>query len=243
VACAACVWACIFSAGATTTIADSASLPTTFVRMPSPASPAEAPRAENPRPRERQRRGDVGGSPAFRLGPPDEGRRTSPALVFGTGTTVDGPAQLVAYGWEAEADSSPADFCVWIENVRHRYAEFGTCGIALGKTTRGPIAIDMDVQTSGPRSARATAVGGRISPEVAAVQLYFRRPGSKKRFHVKAILGQVDGDLQQRLKQPAPFGFFYAKVRGALRLATFHAQALDAAGNVIGGKHGLTPQY
>jgi hypothetical protein len=214
---------------------------TTFVRMPPPEPPVEAPRAEDPP--SRPRRGDIGGPPVFKLGPPDEGRRTSPALVFGTGQTVGGPVQLVAYGWEAEADSPPADFCIWIENTRHRYAEFGTCGVPLGKTRPGPVAIDMDVQTVAPRSARATAVGGRISPKVAAVRLYFRRPGSKKRFHVTAIVGQVDGDLQRRLKQPAPFGFFYAKVRGALRFGAFHAQALDAGGNVIGAKHGLTPQY
>jgi hypothetical protein len=47
-------------------------------------------------------------------------------------------------------------------------------------------------------------------------------------------VAQVDRDLERRLKQPAPFGFFYAKVRGLVGFGEFHAQALDAEGRVIG---------
>jgi len=77
-------------------------------------------------------------------------------------------------------------------------------------------------------------VGGRVSPDVAAVRLYFHRPGSKKQHRVDAIVAQVGGDLQNRLKQPAPFGFFYARVRGVMPFGAFKAQALDAEGKVIG---------
>jgi hypothetical protein len=51
---------------------------------------------------------------------------------------------------------------------------------------------------------------------------------------VVALVTQVNGDLQRRLKQPVPFGFFYAKVRGLVRFGAFKAQALDSSGNVIG---------
>lgn len=178
-------------------------------------------------------KGEVGGPPTVRLGPPDEGTQTSPSLVIGVGSVVDGPVQIVAQGWEGEADSPPADFCVWIEQPPDDI-QFGTCGLALERGGRRSVAVDMDVQTVAPKSARATSVGGRISPDVTAVRLYFRRPGSRKRHRVNAIVAQVDGELQRRLGQPAPFGFFYAKVRGLIPFGAFRAQALDASGRVIG---------
>lgn len=178
-------------------------------------------------------RGEVGGPPSVTVGPPDEGTRTSPALVIGVGSVLGSPVQIISYGWKPEADSPPADFCVLVEHPP-RDTEFGTCGTALSRERRGVIAFDMDVQTVAPRSARATSVGGRVSPDVAAVRLYFHRPGSKMQQRVDAIVAQVGGDLQSRLKQPAPFGFFYARVRGALSLGAFKAQALNAEGKVIG---------
>lgn len=183
-------------------------------------------------------KGEVGGPPGIPVGPPDEGTRTSPALVIGVGSVLGGPVQIVSYGWKPEADSPPADFCVLVEHPP-RETEFGTCATALRKERRGVLALDMDVQTVAPKSARATSVGGRVSPDVAAVRLYFHRlyfhrPGSKKRHSVNAIIAQVGGDLQGRLRQPAPFGFFYARVRGALPFGAFKAQALNAKGEVIG---------
>lgn len=212
---------------------------TFWVDMPPPDPPAEPPEGEAAP--KAPRKGEIGGPPAFRLGPPDEGVRTSPELVFGTGRTIGGPVQLVAYGWEAW-DSSPGDFCVWIEHVRRREKESGTCGIALSQEGSSPIAIDLEAQIVGSKPARATIVGGRISPDVAAVRIYFHRAGSRKRHHLDAVVGQVSGDLQQRLKQPAPFGFFYAKVHGQARFRALYAQALDADRHVIGKAHGLTGQ-
>jgi hypothetical protein len=180
-----------------------------------------------------QSKGEVGGPPSIRLGPPDEGTQTSPALVIGQGAVIDGPVELVAYGWESEADSPPADFCVWVEHPP-REIQFGTCGTALSRSGRNPIAIDLDAQVVAPKIARATEVGGRISLRVSAVRLYFRRPGSKKPHRVNAVVAQVDGDLQQRLGQPVPFGFFYAKVHGVVGFGEFHAQALDAEGKIVG---------
>lgn len=202
------------------------------VLMPPPDPSDEASPKEEATPKA-PRKGEIGGPPAFKLGPNPEGIRTSAELVFGTGSSIDGPVQLVAYGWKPEADSPPADFCVSVETVRLREEEFGTCGIALGHGRPGPAAIDLDSQTVAPKGARATAVGGRISPDVAAVRVYFHRRGSRKLHWANAIVGQVSGDLQKRLKQPAPFGFFYAKVHGLVRFGGFRVQALDADGNVI----------
>jgi hypothetical protein len=137
-----------------------------------------------------QSKGEVGGPPSIRLGPPDEGTQTSPALVIGQGAVIDGPVELVAYGWESEADSPPADFCVWVEHPP-REIQFGTCGTALSRSGRNPIAIDLDAQVVAPKIARATEVGGRISLRVSAVRLYFRRPGSKKPHRVNAVVAQV----------------------------------------------------
>jgi hypothetical protein len=101
----------------------------------------------------------------------------------------------------------------------------------------------MQTQRVAPKHARFTAIGGRIAPDVAAVRLYFHRHGSPKRSSVEAILGRVDCDLHRRLKQPAPFGFFYAKIGGLVRLSAFKAQALDLSGKIIGtaGGYLLSP--
>jgi hypothetical protein len=159
--------------------------------------------------------GEVGGPPSVKLGPPDEGTQTSPAFVIGVGSVLGYPVQIVSYGWKAEADSPPADFCVWVEQPP-RGIEFGTCGRSLERARGGVIALDMDVQTVAPRSARATSVGGRVSPDVAAVRLYFHRPGSKKQRRVNAIVAQVGGDLQDSLKQPAPHSVSSTRGFGAL---------------------------
>lgn len=212
---------------------------TTFwVNMPPPDPPDEAPKEEVTS--KRPRKGETGGPPTFRLGPPDEGIRTSPELVFGTGRSIDGPVQLVAYGWEPYDDSLPNGFCVGIEILRLREKELGLCGSVLSQEKGNQIAIDLESGVVGPKPARTTTVGGRISPDVAAVRIYFHRVGSRKRHRVDAIVGQVDGNLQQRLKQPAPFGFFYAKVHGQARFKALYAQALDTDGKVIGRAHGFT---
>lgn len=182
--------------------------------------------------------GRVGGSPAIKLGPPYEGTRTSPALVIGFGSTLDRATQLVAFGWNPEPDSPPANFCLWIERPP-REVEFGACAAPLDEEDGA--AIDMQTQTLARRPGRSTAVGGRVAPRVAVVRLYFHRPKGVKRRRVDALVAQVDGDLQRRLKQSAPFGFFYARVRGIVRFGAFKAQALDSSGNVIGTAGGGAP--
>jgi hypothetical protein len=178
-------------------------------------------------------KGEVGGPPTLALGPPDEGSKASPALVIGVGSALHRTVELVAYAWKPPADlAGEGDFCIWAEQPP-KEVEYGTCASALSGAS--PIAIDMQTQLLlAPKRAQFTAIGGRIAPEVAAVRLYFHRHGSRKRLRVYAIIGRVAGDLQRKLKQPAPFGFFYAKVRGLVRFSAFKAQALDPSGNVIG---------
>lgn len=176
--------------------------------------------------------GEVGGPPTIALGPPDEGTQASPALVIGAGSVLNRRVELVAYAWKPPADSFEGDFCIWAEQPPEEI-EFGTCATALGAESKA-VAVDMQIQQISPRHARSTTIGGRIAPEVAAVRLYFHRPSSKKRHRVDGLVSQVDGDLQQRLKQPAPFGFFYARVRGLVRFSAFKVQALDSSGNVLG---------
>jgi hypothetical protein len=181
-------------------------------------------------------KGEVGGPPSIELGSPDEGTRTSAALVFAVGSAFDRPVELVAYAYKSPADSPEAVFCVWAEKPSQEI-EYGTCAAALSET-ESPIVFDMQTQQLRPKPERSTVLGGRITPEVAAVRLYFRRPGTQKRVTVDALIGQVDGDLQRRLKQPAPFGFFYAEVRGLVRFRAFKAVALDSSGEVIGTARG-----
>jgi len=179
-----------------------------------------------------QGKGEVGGPPTIVLGSPDEGTKISPALVIGVGSVLHRPVELVAYAWKPPADlAGEGDFCIWVEQPPEE-VEYGTCATALGGAS--PIAVDLKTQLVAPKRARFTAIGGRITPGVAAVRLYFHRSGSGRRLKVDALVSQVAGDLQRQLKQPAPFGFFYAKVRGLIRFSAFKAQALDSSGNVIG---------
>lgn len=115
--------------------------------------------------------------------------------------------------------------------------------IGTGTKFRPPGTRDSSVEglsrTRFPDFVRSTTVGGRVAPGAAAVRLYFHRPKRGKRRRVDALVAQVDGDLQRRLKQPAPFGFFYARVRGVVRFGVvrfgaFRAQALDSSGTVSG---------
>jgi hypothetical protein len=176
-------------------------------------------------------KGQVGGPPTVALGPPDEGKQTTPELVIGRGRTAGGPAEIVAYGWEAEKDSGPADFCVWVEQLPDEILA-GACEVAPGHP--GSIGMEMKIKAIWPKSARATYVGGLLSPDVASVRISFRRPGSERRFRANPVLGWVRGALQQRLGQPAPFGFYYAKVTGHVKFSQVRAEALNAEGEVTG---------
>jgi hypothetical protein len=85
-----------------------------------------------------------------------------------------------------------------------------------------------------PKAARATEIGGLVSPDVRAVRLVYSYRGAERRHRASAIMGRVTGELQRRLGQPNPFGFYYVKVPGLVDLRHIRAQALDAKDKVIG---------
>jgi hypothetical protein len=188
-------------------------------------------------------KGEVGGPPSIPLGPPDEGKQMTPAVVIGRGTTFGGAVELVSYGWLAPRDSAPPggrnQFCIWIEHLPDEISP-GTCDAALDPRGGREIAIDDVIHGLGSAAQRFTEIGGRVSPDVASVRVAFRRPGNRS-YTVAAVVGQVAGELQAKLKQSAPFGYFAAKIHGLVSLKSIRVRALDASGLVIDTTRGLTP--
>jgi hypothetical protein len=93
------------------------------------------------------------------------------------------------------------------------------------------------------RGPRATDIDGALSPEVDHVVASFNR--NHKPQKQRALVAQVNGDLQQDLEQPDPFGYFVLTVRGKPPWGTFRFIAYDSGGavldkiNMCGG--GFTP--
>jgi hypothetical protein len=187
-------------------------------------------------------KGQVGGPPTLPLGPADEGKKITPALVIGRGPTYDGHAEITAFGWKPPADDPEGgkQFCTWIEYPPETI-EFGTCGPAGTPPANGVIEIDSESNiVGGPPKDRWTRASGLITPKVSEVRVTFRRHGVKK--HANAVVGQVTAALQQKLDQPARFGYWDVKLRGGVKFSSLHAQALDADGNVLGSAKHLTSQ-
>jgi hypothetical protein len=181
------------------------------------------------------RKGQVGGPPTIPVGKPDEGRKVTPAFVIGRGQSYDGPMEIVAYGMR-DSEVPGKEYCVLLEYLTTQDVEFGICGVDPREPLSGnnEIQIDSQIQLISPKRLRWSEVGGRVAPNVAQVRVTFHRHGSSKLFHSNAIVAQVSGALQQKLGQPVPFGFFDARVRGLAPSRSFHVQALDANGNVVG---------
>lgn len=180
-------------------------------------------------------RGQVGGRPTISLGHPDEGTRTTPDLVIGRGATPSGTVELVAYGWLPPSDSSPSDprkqLCVWTEHPP-REISFGMCGSPLDPNGDQKIAIDSQIQGLGKPAQRFTEVGGRLTPDVASVRVFYRRDGREE--SGLATVAQVTDDLQRKLHQAMPFGYFNAKLRGRVPWKSVRVEAFDQAGAPLG---------
>ena len=180
--------------------------------------------------------GQVGGPPTIALGPPDEGKRTTPDVVIGRGDTFGGPVELVAYGWRAPHDAIPSSprkqFCVWVEYLPEEIS-YGTCNRALDPSYEGKVIIDSRVQALGPPGQRYTEIGGRLAPGVASVQVSYAS-GDHKLSVVNATVAQVTGSLQHKLHQPAPFGYFDAKIPDLVRFSAIRVRAYDRSGNFVG---------
>jgi hypothetical protein len=179
-------------------------------------------------------KGQVGGPPTMAIGglSAEEGKKTTPAIVIGRGHAYDGPVEIAAFGFKPPPDDPVGgkQFCVLVE-YPPRDINFGSCGSALEPLEGGAIEINSQQQALGPKPVRYTEIGGVINPEVAKVRLFYHRHGDKKRAHV--VIGHVTAELQNKLKQPALFGYFDAKVRGLVGFARFRARAYDAGGHLL----------
>jgi hypothetical protein len=179
-------------------------------------------------------RGQVGGPPTIALGPPDEGKRTTPDLVIGRGDTPTGAVELVGYGWLAPRDSLPQgpreQLCIWVEHLPKEISP-GMCGPLLDPEGGQKIAIDDRIGRLGKPAQRFIEIGGRLTPDVASVRISYRRNG--RRASGMAVATQVAGELQDRLHQPTPFGFFDLRIRGQVRWRSIQVQAFDDAGAVL----------
>lgn len=181
------------------------------------------------------KRGQVGGSPSIALGPPDEGDRTTPDLVIGRDDTSSGTVELVAYGWLAPADSLPygprKQICVWAEHPPEEIS-YGICGLPLDPSGNQRIAIDSRIGALGKPAQRFVEVGGRLTPDVASVRVSYSRNGRKE--STMATVAQVTGELQRKLHQAVPFGYFNARLRGRVPWRSVRVGAFDNTGAPLG---------
>jgi hypothetical protein len=182
-------------------------------------------------------KGEIGGPPSTALGPPPHGvKQITPAIVIGRGKRPAGRLELAAYGWNPSqgSESSQIGLCIWIEQPPTEFKR-GRCGSV---SELAPSAIPIRVYNISslivPKSKGSwTELSGSVAPSVASVQVLFSRDGSPQQYRVNAVVAQVSGELQARLKQPAPFGYFVAKIRGSVVRKTLHVRAFDAAGHLI----------
>ena len=179
-------------------------------------------------------RGEVGEPPSRPLGPPDEGKRLTPDYVIGRAPQARGHVEIASYGWLAPKDSGAPyrkQLCTWIEHVPGS-TDFASCGSGAQMAEEGfPLRLEMHVEALGHK--RTTEFGGMLLPEVATVEVRFHRRGRRKASHAAAIVTQVSGELQERLKQPDPFGYFFAQVKGLISQRVMTVLAFDEEGHLI----------
>lgn len=185
----------------------------------------------------RKGKGKIGGRPSTRLTPPDQGKQTTPALVIGRGHLFGGPVEIAGAGWSAPKyfeTPGGGQFCVWVEFL----AELSTssmCGpvaqIASGKETVYFESFREGMGTNGPREVELT---GSLVPDVASVQVSFRRRGNPRIFQTSAVVAFISGELQKSLEQPSPFGYFVIRVRGQFIASSLRIRALDKEGHFVG---------
>lgn len=106
------------------------------------------------------------------------------------------------------------------------------CGPLLDPKGDRKIAIDDQIQALGKPARRWTEIGGRLTPDVASVRISYRRDGRKA--SGMATVAQVAGEIQRKLHQPSPFGYFDLRIRGRVPWRSIRVQAYDSAGAVLG---------
>jgi hypothetical protein len=105
------------------------------------------------------------------------------------------------------------------------------CGPLLDPEGGQKIAIDDRIGRLGKPAQRFTEIGGRLTPDVASVRVSYRRDGHKAAG--MAVVAQVAGELQAKLHQPTPFGFFNLRIRGQIPWRSIRVRAYDDAGAVL----------
>jgi hypothetical protein len=178
--------------------------------------------------------GQVGGPPSIALGPPDEGERTTPDLIIGRDDTSLGTVELVAYGWLAPPDSLPygprKQLCVWVEHLPREISP-GMCGPPLDPSGDQKLAVDDQIQALGTPAQRFTEIGGRLTSDVTSVRIFYSHNG--REVSHAATIAQVAGELQRKLHQDVPFGYFDARVKGLVPWRSIRVEAYDSTGVLI----------
>ena len=142
-----------------------------------------------------------------------------------------GHIEIVAYGTKGAVANSH-ELCTWIEYVPG-YTMFGSCDAVSSVGKGHPVNVGLEAQIPNPKLGASTEVGGLLAPNVASVELRFRRND-----RAKATVAQVSGKLQRRLKQPAPFGYFVAKIKGLVAAKAIEVRAYDARGRLLDSTSG-----
>jgi hypothetical protein len=142
--------------------------------------------------------------------------------------------EIVSYGAKGTAPNE-RELCTWVEYVPGETI-FASCGAVSELKEEHVLSIELFGQTIAPKAKRGTEIGGLLAPNVASVELRFQRSGQE--IHVKAKVAQVRGALQQRLKQPTPFGYFVGQIKGLVPGAAITVRAYDANGNLLASVNG-----
>lgn len=181
----------------------------------------------------RKRRGKIGGRPSTWLTPPDQGKQTTPALVIGRGHLFGEPVEIAGAGWSAPKYFEPPggdQFCVWVGFA----SKPSVCG-PFAERASGEETVYIESLWEGwGTGGQSVELTGSLAPDVASLRVSFRRHGSPRIFQTSAVVAIVSGELQTRLKQPAPFGYFVAKMRGRVVINSLRIRALDKEGHFVG---------
>lgn len=139
-------------------------------------------------------------------------------IVIGAGTTAFGPIEVVAY-------TARLGLCVDVD------MRFGSSGGCPATRPRSPVDPDGVSGSFSRHGGGYTQLTGTTRPEVAAVRARYLHRG---RWHTAgALIARIEGDLQERLGQPKPFGYFVLTVAGCVEAHRFRVTALAADGTVL----------
>jgi hypothetical protein len=177
--------------------------------------------------------GTIGGPPThgeFYEDPKGPLKPRSEAVVIGTGHTVTGRVELIAF-------DSKIGLCLAVDQFRLGLS--GGCGGDAEPATQ-PVFISGSGFTQLQRD-KFSDVTGSISPDVASLEVTAKHELGIR--HPRAILGQADAAIAARVNQDVPFGFFFAAVKGCVPAQKFRAVAFNAAGERLGAARGIKSPF